>query len=247
MLNSSLKFRLKAFSYHLSISIFIALISLYIVFIVWHPAPLAKAVGVTHIFIMMLGIDAVLGPLLTLIIAKKDKKSLKFDLGIIIVLQLAAFIYGIYNIAISRPVYIAFDTSRFEVVQANTIPIESLDIATPPYNTLNWGRSDFVAVKVAENIEQKNNRLFVELETGVSPSMQLNLYEPLDTQWPVISNKAYSLDNLYQTNSKVAVDNIITKYPSATMWLPLKAYVQDMVVLIDGNSNNIVDIVDLRP
>lgn len=240
-----MKFRLKAFAYHLGISVFIALVSLYIVFIVWHPAPLAKAVGVTHIFIMMLGIDAILGPLLTLIVAKKVKKSLKFDLGVIVVLQLAAFTYGIYNIAISRPVYIAFDTSRFEVVQANNIPVESLNIATSPYNTLAWGRPKFVAVIPVENDAQRSNRLFVELQTGVAPSMQPNLYEPLESQWTAINRKSERLDSLYQTNSKVAVDNIIIKYPSATMWLPLKAYVQDMVVLIDDN--NVVDIVDLRP
>lgn len=219
---------------------------------VWHPVPLAKAVGVTHIFIMMLGIDAVLGPLLTLIVAKKGKKSLNFDLGVIIALQLAAcslqlaaFIYGIYNIAISRPVYIAFDTSRFEVVQANNIPKVSLKEAMPPYNILGWGQPKFVAVKLAENSEQKNNRLFVELQTGVAPSMQPNLYEPLDNQWSVITTKAYSLDNLYQNNTKIAVDKIISKYSTDIMWLPLKAYEQDMVVLIDDK--NIVDIIDLRP
>lgn len=248
MLNLYLKFRLKAFAYHLVISVFIALVSLYIVFMVWHPAPLAKAVGVTHIFIMMLGIDAILGPLLTLIVAKKDKKSLKFDLSVIIVLQLAAFSYGIYNIAISRPVYIAFDTSRFEVVQANNIPKVSLKEAMPPYNILGWGQPKFVAVKLAENNEQKNNRLFVELQTGVAPSMQPNLYEPLDNQWSVITTKAYSLDNLYQNNTKMAVDKIISKYSTDIMWLPLKAYEQDMVVLIDDkNIVDIVDIVELRP
>ena len=245
MLNSSLKFRFKAFGIHLGISILIALVSLYIVFMVWHPVPLAKVVGVTHIFIMMLGIDVILGPLLTLIVAKEGKKSLKFDLAIIIILQLAAFSYGIYNIAISRPVYIAFDTIRFEVVQANNIPDESLNIATSPYNTLAWGEPKFVAVKPAKNTAQKNNRLFVELETGVAPSMQPNLYEPLANQWTTINLKSKSLNTLYQTNSKVAVDNILTKYPSATMWLPLKAYVQDMVVLIDDD--NVVDIVDLKP
>ena len=245
MLNSSLKFRLKAFAYHLGISVFIALVSLYIVFMVWHPAPLAKAVGVTYIFIMMLAIDAILGPVLTLIIAKKDKKSLKFDLSVIIVLQLAAFTYGIYNIAISRPVYIAFDTSRFEVVQANNIPKVSLKEAMPPYNILGWGQPKFVAVKLAENSEQKNNRTFVELQTGVAPSMQPNLYEPLESQWENINHSAKDLNDLYSTNSKVVVDDVITKYPSATMWLPLKAYEQDMVVLI--NDNKVVDIVDLRP
>lgn len=245
MLNSSLKFRLKAFGIHLGISILIALVSLYIVFMVWHPAPLAKAVGVTHIFIMMLVIDAVLGPLLTLIIAKPDKKSLKLDFSVIIILQLAAFIYGMYNIAHSRPVYIAFDTSRFEVVQANNIPVESLEQASADYNSLGWGKPKFVAVKPITSIEQKNDRLFVELETGVAPSMQPNLYEPLDKQWSVINDKAKPISKLYQSNDKSRVDGVIDKYPSIIAWLPLVAYEQDMIVLIGDNS--VIDIVDLKP
>lgn len=247
MLNSSSKFRLKAFTYHLGISLLIALISLYVVFMVWHPAPLATAVGVTHIFIMMLAIDVVLGPLLTFIIAKQGKKSLKFDLAVIIILQLSAFIYGIYNIAISRPVYIAFDTSRFEVVQANNIPKASLEKASSSYNTLRWGQPKFVAIIPVENDEQRNKRLFSELETGIAPSMQPDLYEPLDNQWSIINSKAKSLNQLYQTNQKLNVDNTINKHPYATAWLPLVAYQQDMVVLIDDKNNKIIDIVDLRP
>ena len=247
MLNSSLKFRLKAFAYHLGISVFIALVSLYIVFMVWHPAPLAKAVGVTYIFIMMLAIDAILGPVLTLIIAKKDKKSLRFDLSVIIALQVAAFSYGIYNIAISRPVYIAFDTSRFEVVQANNIPKVSLKEAKSAYNVLGWGQPKFVAVKPAENTEQKNNRLFVELQTGVAPSMQPNLYEPLDNQWAIMAAKAHDLTELSKNNTTQSVDSVMIDYPAATGWLPLVAYEQDMVVLIDITHQQVIDIVDLRP
>ena len=247
MLHSSLKFRLKAFSYHLGVSIFIALVSLYIVFMVWHPAPLAKAVGVTYIFIMMLGIDAVLGPLLTLIVAKKGKKSLKFDLGVIIVLQLAAFSYGIYNIAISRPVYIAFDTSRFEVVQANEILKESLDEAETSYSTLGWGVPKYVAVRAVANEEERSERLFSELETGVAPSKQPNLYEPLDNQWAIMAAKAHDLTELSKNNSTQSVDSIMIDYPAATGWLPLVAYEQDMVVLIDITHQQVIDIVDLRP
>lgn len=243
----NLSFRLRAFLTHLVISITIACISLVIVFLIWHPAPLATAVGVTHIFIMMLGIDAVLGPLLTLIVAKKGKKSLKFDLAVIVLLQGAAFIYGIYNIAISRPVYIAFDSIRFEVIQANNIPKESLQQAAPPYNTLGWGRPKFVAVTPIENAEQRNNRTFVELETGVAPSMQPNLYVPLESQWANINRSAKGLNDLYERNSKANVDTIMQQYPSASAWLPLKAYEQDMVILVDDDRDAIVDIVDLRP
>lgn len=244
-MNSSLRFRLKAFGYHLALSLLIALISLNLVFELWYISPLAKAVGVTHVFIMMLIIDAILGPLLTLIIAKQGKKSLKFDLAVIIVLQLSAYIYGMYNIAHSRPVYIAFDTFRFEVVQANNIPKASLEAAVSPYNVLGWGQPKFVAVKPAETIAQKNNRLFIELETGVAPTMQPDLYVPLKHQWSNINQKAQSLSELYDNNSKSAVDNVLKKHPNTIGWLPLIAYEQNMVVLIDSNS--IIDIVDLRP
>ena len=247
MLNFSLKFRLKAFAYHLGTSVLIGLISLYVVFMVWHPAPLAKAVGVTHIFIMMLGIDVILGPLLTFIIAKKDKKSLKFDLAVIVVLQLAAFIYGIYNIAISRPVYIAFDTIRFEVVQANNIPVESLEQASAPYNTLGWGKPKFVAVKPIKSDEERSNRLFVELETGVSPSKQPNLYEPIERQWKQINTEAESLKKLQQYNNTEKIEVAIAEYRDADSWLPLKGFNEDAVVLLNKEDQYIVGIVDLRP
>lgn len=247
MLQPSFIFRLKAFGYHLGISIFIAVVSLYLVFMVWHPAPLAKAVGVTHIFIMMLVIDAVLGPLLTLIVAKPDKKSLKFDLAVIIILQLAAFIYGMYNIAHSRPVYIAFDTSRFEVVQANNIPGESLEQASADYNSLGWGKPKFVAVKPTTSIEQKNDRLFVELETGVAPSMQPNLYEPLDNQWSIMSKQAKPLNQLEQHNKEKEIGAIIANHSEVDSWLPLKGYESDAVVLLNKDKQRIIGIVDLRP
>lgn len=247
MLNSSLKFRLRAFAIHFGISIFIALVSLYIVFMVWHPAPLAKVVGVTHIFMMMLGIDVVLGPLLTFIVAKKGKKSLRFDLGVIVILQLLAFIYGMYNIANTRPVYIAFDTSRFEVVQANTIPEVSLKEAVSPYDVLGWGQPKFVAVKPVESIEQKNSRLFVELETGVAPSMQPNLYELLDNQWSIMSKRAKPLNQLKQHNKENEINAIIANYLEADSWLPLKGYESDAVVLLNKAEQRIIGIVDLRP
>ena len=46
--------RLKFFLGHLLISLVIALFVMGFVFFVWYPAPLATAVGVTHIFLMLL-------------------------------------------------------------------------------------------------------------------------------------------------------------------------------------------------
>lgn len=247
MPDSALTFRLKAFGYHLAISVIIALVSLYIIFMVWHPAPLAQAVGVTVVFVIMLGIDMVLGPVLTLIVAKQGKNLLKLDLAAIITLQLAALVYGMYNIATSRPVYIAFDTSRFEVVQANEIPKESLEQAEAPYQRLGWGKPEYVAVTAVSSDEERSARLFSELETGVAPSKQPNLYEPLDNQWAIMAAKTHKLTELTENNSIQSIEKVKHDYPSVTGWLPLLAYEQNMVVLVDIPNKTVVDIVDLRP
>ena len=133
------------------------------------------------------------------------------------------------------------------MVQANNIPVESLEQASAPYNTLGWGQPKFVAVKPIENIEQKNDRLFVELETGVAPSMQPNLYEPIDNQWSILSKQAKPLVQLKQNNKASEVVDMIDNYAEADSWLPLKGYSLDAVVLLNKNEERIVEIVDLRP
>ena len=68
-------FRIKAFLIHLLISACVAACSLYVVFTIWHPDPMQKAVGVTRIFLFLLGIDVTIGPLLTLLIASDESKK----------------------------------------------------------------------------------------------------------------------------------------------------------------------------
>lgn len=62
--------RLKFFLSHLSISLMIALCVVGLVFFIWYPTPLATAVGVTQIFLMMLAIDVTVGPILGFIVYK---------------------------------------------------------------------------------------------------------------------------------------------------------------------------------
>lgn len=113
--------RLKFFLGHLSISFLVALLVIGFMFFVWYPSPLATAVGVTHIFLMLLAIDVVIGPILGVLVYKEGKKSLKFDLTVIILLQLSALCYGIYSIEQGRPAWLVFYADRFELVRKNEI------------------------------------------------------------------------------------------------------------------------------
>ena len=67
--------------------------------------------------------DVIIGPTLSLVVAAPNKLASEFrrDLLIIIALQVGAFSYGIYSIALARPVVIAFEVDRFRVVSAAKI------------------------------------------------------------------------------------------------------------------------------
>jgi len=74
-----MKQRLIAFLVHLIISIVVAIAAVGLVFFVLYPATLHTAVGVTGIFLLLLMVGVCLGPLLTAVIYKKGKITLKID------------------------------------------------------------------------------------------------------------------------------------------------------------------------
>lgn len=241
------KFRVHAFLWHVLFSFVIAVLSSAWVFWVWHPAPLAKAVGVGEIFLMMLAIDVILGPILTFAVAKEGKKSLKMDLSVIVLLQVGALIYGLHSISTSRPVYLTFDVWRFEVVHANDFSSENLQKADAPYNALPWTQPEFAAVRPAANSEEKNARLFDELGGKGAPSTKAELYQSIEKSMDIIMKEASPVSELKRFNAPEAVDAVLQKHPQADQFVPLKAARVDMTVLVDSKNKQIVKVVDLRP
>ncbi len=238
--------RLKFFLGHLLISFFIALLVIGLVFFIWYPSPLATAVGVTQIFLMMLVIDVIVGPILGLLVYKEGKKSLKFDLTVIILLQLSALFYGIYIIEQGRPAWIVFNVDRFELIRKNEIVDQNVNHAQPQFQQPSWFKPQFVATEFAKNIEQRSDDMFAEVLGGISIAQRPERYVDFIQAKEQIQQRAQKLDLLQQYNKKTDVRKILAKYPQATTFLPLKASVVDMTVLVDQNSN-VIKIVNLRP
>ena len=94
--------RKNAFLIHLGISVIILLLILSVIFFVWYPNELIFAGGLSGLKIIM-AVDLVLGPLLTLVVFKPDKKNLKFDLLCIALLQIGCLIYGLFLVHSQRP------------------------------------------------------------------------------------------------------------------------------------------------
>lgn len=239
--------RLKFFLSHLFISLLIALMVIGLVFFIWYPSPLASAVGVTHIFLMLLAIDMIVGPVLGLLVYKEGKKSLKFDLSVIIIIQITALCYGVYSIEQGRPAWLVFHADRFELVRKNDIILEKINQAQPQFQHISWASSQFSAVKSAENAQQHQNDMFTEVLGGVSLAQQPERYVELTQAKTKIQQRALPLRELEQYNPKAEVEQKLAKHPKADAWLPLKANAVDMVVLVNKETATIIKIIDLRP
>ena len=234
---------------HFSLSLMIVLISAFVVWFVWYPPPLYRATGVNKIFLIVLGIGLIVGPLLSFIVYKPNKKSLKFDLFVIVVLQLATFFYGLYQVYDGRTAWIAYNVDRFDLVRNNEIDNRKLLEALPAYQQVSNSGALYVAAIIPKGkTEISNQILFDEIGSGIAPSQRPELYVPLQQVEQNMIDRVRALSELNNYNDKEKVRDILSAYPEADGFLPLKANAISMTVLINTDGQpRVVKIVDLRP
>lgn len=238
------KDKLKAFFIHLVISLIVVLSTYVVIHLLWYPTPLFKAADAGKILGMILIVDLILGPLLTLVVYKKHKKTLKMDLTIIALIQLSALSYGLYSVYEARPVWIAYVVDRFELVRANDILEE--DEQTHHFPKLG---PEYIYVDLTGlDANEKLDSILDETTYGISPVQRPKFYNNFELAKPLIIEKSQNLTLLNDYNNPIVVREILKKYPQADSFLPLKANAIDMTTLVDKKDNgNIVAVVDLRP
>ncbi len=239
--------RLKFAMTHLGISICVGLLLVCLVFLLWYPSPLNQATGVLNIFLMMLFIDIILGPFLSWFVYREGKKTLVFDLIIIIALQISALAYGVYNIMQARPVWIVYSVDRFDLIRYNEIYNKNIVHASPEFRQPSWFKPQYVATQFSVDLKQRETEMFEAVFKGIDVSQRPERYVALDKVKNQIQQRAQNLDVLNQFNDKALVEKILSNYPQATAFVPLKANAVDMTVLINKEKGEVVKIVDLRP
>ena len=239
--------RLYAGLIHLAISATVALLMVGVVFLLWYPQPLHAAVGVTAIFFIVLGVDVLIGPLLTTVVYRPGKKSLRFDLSVIALLQLSAFAYGLWTVAEGRPAWLVFSADRFDLVQAYEIDQRKIAQADDSYRSAPWSGPRWVSAKRPESADERQTILFEAMFAGVDIPQRPELYRPLGDAAKAMQEHAHPLDELLKSNSPADVKAVRQRWPAADAFLPMMARVHPVTVLIDKESAQVVAIVALNP
>lgn len=148
--------RWKASFIHLLISIaVVGSVAAYIIYF-WYPLALIPMAKVDKLLGLVGGIDLIVGPLLTLIVYKTGKASLKMDLTVIALVQAAFLSLGLYTMFQSRPVFLVASSKTFDLVFASDISPEALAKArTPQYQQLGITKPQLVGAKMPTDVNEK--------------------------------------------------------------------------------------------
>ncbi|MBX9936401.1 MAG: pilus assembly protein [Burkholderiaceae bacterium] len=244
------KFRLHASAIHLFISLTIATLAALLVFGWWYPYPYREISGGRELFVLVVAVDVVLGPLITLVIfnATKTRRHLMMDFTVIGLLQVAALSYGLWTVFVARPVHLVFEYRRMAVVHAVDIEPEMLAKAPPGLQKLPLLGPTLLSLRPLQGNEAIESIL--QATGGIPQAAQPNLWQSYEAAQPQIlqeSQPVVQLRSRFPAQTD-AIDLAIAqtgKNPAELRYLPLLSRKLAWTVLIDAKSAQPVGFVAL--
>ncbi len=240
--------RWQASGLHLLISAAIAAIAVAIMLGVWYPPPLFTAEGGSGLLIILVAVDIVIGPLITLIIFKAGKRGLRFDLAVIGIVQVSALVYGCYVMFVARPVFIAFVVDQFETVRA--IELDDADLAKarhPEFRSLSITGPVLMAVEPPADENERMQRTFETLGGGKDLRHHPQYYVPYAGYKAQVVKKSQPLESARKQDKEMA--GMMEKYlagsgrkASELRYAPLRTRRGFGVVLIDAATGDVVKL-----
>lgn len=225
---------------HALASIAVATLGALLIFRLWYPQPFDTIAGGAALFLLLVSVDVVLGPALTAIVARPGKRitELRTDIALIVVVQLAAFAYGVYSIALARPVFESFEVDRFRVVVAADVDPDELRNAPEPWRTLPWNGPKLIAAVMPRDPEEQVRSIQLGL-SGIDLSMVPSNWRAYDSQRDAAWRAAKPATALVQRYPSVAgqLAKIAAEQgtpPDDLRYLPLVSRHASWVVVLAG-------------
>lgn len=173
------KKRLRASGAHLTISLMVAMLAALLVFGLWYPYPYRDISGGRDLFLLMMTVDGIVGPLVTFFIfnTRKPRRELLLDLAVIGAIQIGALTYGLWTVFTARPVYLVFEYSRFNIVHAVDVDEAQLALAPEGLRKLPLKGPGLVALRPFKDAAEQFNATLAALD-GSPLFVRTDLWQP---------------------------------------------------------------------
>lgn len=244
--------RWKAAGIHICISALCALVAATLIFGVWYPRPYSHAAGADKLVLLLLGVDVVLGPLLTLIVFRAGKWGMRFDLTVIAIAQACAFLYGMSVVVRARPAFVVANVDRFSLVAANDIdPADYAKAKRPDFGSPPWTGPRVIGALPPTEVAERN-RIILAGPGGKDIDVMPQYYVDYTAVAAELLKRAKSIDDLVKTHSDAAASveawlHAHGRPATDVRWVPLAARRATMTMLLDAGTGATLDALPIDP
>lgn len=240
--------RFKAAAIHFAISFVIFLVLLYFILFQWYPDPLFSTDGGWRVIQIIVGVDLILGPMLTLIVFKSGKPGLKFDLAMIALLQFLALSWGVWNSYNERPAAIIYTLDYFTPVPAYQLAKQGITTKELKQFGDTWPILIYIDIpknKISEILKES-------MRKGLPPYLLTKYYRKLSKeQAPVLKENSMNLEKYVadKPNLKKLYEHSLVTGTAKTniSYLALHSREKWVTVIFDLDDMRIMDIIDIEP
>ncbi len=243
--------RLRASGIHFCISLAVASLAALLVFMVWYPYPYREVSGGRELFLILVSVDVVLGPLITLMIFNRSKprRELVRDLAIVGLIQLSALAYGMWTVFVARPVHLAFEIDRFRVIHAVDVPVELIDQAPPELQPLPLFGQSMLSVRPFKSEQERYEATMAALQ-GIHLGARPDLWEPYANAQMRVLLEAKPADRLKERFPEQAdlIDAAVARTGQSIeslVTLPLVGRSSYWTVMLDSSTAEVVGFIAL--
>jgi hypothetical protein len=152
---------------------------------------------------------------------------------------------------VARPVYEVYNAGRFDLVFANDLDEAKLAKATKEeFKTIPWRGPKLIGAKSPSDAKLRNELLLSSLTGGEDLPQRVEYYVPyVELQADVLRRKQ-PLENLLKFNAskRPDVELLLKRYAGRDVgYLPLRGKVNDLTVIVNGQTAQVLERVDLEP
>ena len=245
--------RLVASSFHFVLSCTFAIVVAILVFCFWYPYPYREISGGRELFFIVIIVDVVLGPLVTLVVydIKKNRTELRRDVICVVIIQALALIYGLWTVAVARPVHLVFEIDRFRVVHAVDVPVDLVSNAPTNVVVLPLTGPTLLGLRNFKNSQEEIQATLIALQ-GVALSFRPDLWQHYDVSRSEVLRVAKPINELKIRipGKSFLIDSFLVekKYAKSRIsYLPLVGRSSFWTVLIDNENADVLGFLPLDP
>ncbi len=240
--------RYRAAFYHLSISFVVFVFLAYVVLFIWFPGFFFAIDGGWEGMRILIGVDLVLGPLLTLMVFKEGKPGLKFDLTMIGTFQAVCLAAGLYVIYSERPIFFIYYEQHFYSCSSDTFTRFGVD--TPDYLKYSSSSPAMIYVNVPDNAIEEADARKVLYDDEVPPWTFSAWYTPLGEHLDKIVQQGVGEQEIRDRDADGNLDAWLAKYGGDFddyAFVPIHSRYRDAFLGIRKSDKQMIDIVEIRP